>query len=70
MITSEKLGLYDTEIDIKELGPYAVLFAEAWRIVSRLEESQTQAEVAQAIGVSQSVISRIWSRFLETGSAG
>ncbi|GFV96564.1 transposable element Tcb2 transposase [Trichonephila clavipes] len=27
-------------------------------------------EVAQAIGVSQSVISRIWNRFLETESAG
>ncbi|GFV01680.1 transposable element Tcb2 transposase [Trichonephila clavipes] len=36
----------------------------------RLEGSQTQAEVAQAIGVLQSVISRIWNRFLETGSAG
>ncbi|GFV80631.1 transposable element Tcb2 transposase [Trichonephila clavipes] len=31
---------------------------------------KTQAEVAQAIGVSQSVISRIWNRFLEIGSAG
>ncbi|GFT08383.1 transposable element Tcb2 transposase, partial [Trichonephila clavipes] len=31
---------------------------------------QTQAEVAQAIGVSQSVISRIWNRFLENESAG
>ncbi|GFV88729.1 transposable element Tcb2 transposase [Trichonephila clavipes] len=29
-----------------------------------------QAEIAQAIGVSQSVISRIWNRFLETESAG
>ncbi|GFU51085.1 transposable element Tc1 transposase [Trichonephila clavipes] len=44
--------------------------SEAWRVVGRLEEGQTQAEVAQAIGVSQSVISRIWNRFLETGSAG
>ncbi|GFV38296.1 HTH_Tnp_Tc3_2 domain-containing protein [Trichonephila clavipes] len=43
--------------------------SEAWRVVGRLEEGQTQAEVAQAIGVSQSVISRIWSRFLATGSA-
>ncbi|GFX60990.1 transposable element Tcb2 transposase [Trichonephila clavipes] len=43
--------------------------SEAWRIVGRLEGSQTQAEVAQAIGVSQSVISRIWNRFLETESA-
>ncbi|GFW49177.1 transposable element Tcb2 transposase [Trichonephila clavipes] len=44
--------------------------SEAWRVVSRLEGDQTQAEVAQAIGVPQSVISRIWNRFLETGSAG
>ncbi|GFT41772.1 integrase catalytic domain-containing protein [Trichonephila clavipes] len=44
--------------------------SEAWRVNGRLEGGQTQAEVAQAIGVSQSVISRIWNRFLETGSAG
>ncbi|GFV95614.1 transposable element Tcb2 transposase [Trichonephila clavipes] len=44
--------------------------SEAWRAVGRLEGGQSQAEVAQAIGVSQSVISRIWNRFLETGSAG
>ncbi|GFT96522.1 transposable element Tcb2 transposase [Trichonephila clavipes] len=44
--------------------------SKAWRVVGRLEEGQTQAEVAQAIGVSQSVISRIWNRFLETGNAG
>ncbi|GFS52992.1 transposable element Tcb2 transposase [Trichonephila clavipes] len=44
--------------------------SEAWRVVGRLEGSQTQAEVAQAIGVSQSVISWIWNRFFETGSAG
>ncbi|GFX13949.1 transposable element Tcb2 transposase [Trichonephila clavipes] len=44
--------------------------SEAWRVVGRLEGTKTQAEVAQAIGVSQSVISRIWNRFLETGSAG
>ncbi|GFY01616.1 hypothetical protein TNCV_2607991 [Trichonephila clavipes] len=37
--------------------------SEAWKVVGRLEGGQTQAEVAQAIGVSQSVISRIWSRF-------
>ncbi|GFW65737.1 transposable element Tcb2 transposase [Trichonephila clavipes] len=43
--------------------------SEAWRVVGRLEGGRTQAEVAQAIGVSQSVISRIWNRFLETGSA-
>ncbi|GFV82620.1 transposable element Tcb2 transposase [Trichonephila clavipes] len=44
--------------------------SEAWRVVGRLEGGQTQAEVAQAIGVSQSVISRIWNRFLETRSTG
>ncbi|GFU18405.1 transposable element Tcb2 transposase [Trichonephila clavipes] len=44
--------------------------SEAWRIVGRLEGGQTQAEVAQAIGVSQSVISRIWKCFLKTESAG
>ncbi|GFW88030.1 hypothetical protein TNCV_217021 [Trichonephila clavipes] len=44
--------------------------SEDWRDVGRLEGDQTQAEVAQAIGVSQSVISRIWNLFLETGSAG
>ncbi|GFU66796.1 hypothetical protein TNCV_1155461 [Trichonephila clavipes] len=47
--------------------------SEAWRVVGRLEGAevaQTQAEVAQAIGVSQSVISRIWNRFLDPGSAG
>ncbi|GFX31399.1 hypothetical protein TNCV_2062151 [Trichonephila clavipes] len=38
--------------------------SEAWRVVGRLEGGQTQAEVAQAIGVSQSVISRIWNHFL------
>ncbi|GFV22226.1 hypothetical protein TNCV_2679031 [Trichonephila clavipes] len=37
--------------------------SEAWKVVGRLEEGQTQAEVAQAIGVSQSVISRFWNRF-------
>ncbi|GFW85070.1 hypothetical protein TNCV_3248101 [Trichonephila clavipes] len=37
--------------------------SEAWRVVSRLQGGQTQAEVAQAIGVTQSVISRIWNRF-------
>ncbi|GFT48289.1 transposable element Tcb2 transposase [Trichonephila clavipes] len=40
--------------------------SEAWRVVGRLEGGQTQAEVAQAIGVSH----RIWNRFLETGNAG
>ncbi|GFV61100.1 hypothetical protein TNCV_1972751 [Trichonephila clavipes] len=37
--------------------------SEAWRVVGRLEGGQTQAEIAQAIGVSQSVISRFRNRF-------
>ncbi|GFY06461.1 transposable element Tcb2 transposase [Trichonephila clavipes] len=44
--------------------------SEAWRVVGRLEGGQTQTEIAQAIGVSHSLISWIWNRFLETGSAG
>ncbi|GFS65796.1 hypothetical protein TNCV_3854081 [Trichonephila clavipes] len=37
--------------------------SETWRVVGRLEGGQTQAEVAQAIGVSQSGIYRIWTLF-------
>ena len=44
--------------------------SEAWRVVGRLEKGQTQAEVATVIGVAQSVISKIWNRFLETGNTG
>ncbi|GFY23274.1 transposable element Tcb2 transposase [Trichonephila clavipes] len=44
--------------------------SEAWRVVGMLEGGQTEAEVVQAIGMSQSAISRIWNRFLETRSAG
>ncbi|GFY26947.1 transposable element Tcb2 transposase [Trichonephila clavipes] len=44
--------------------------SEVWRIIVRLEGGHTQAKVEQAIGVSQSVISRIWNHFLETESAG
>ncbi|GFT32359.1 hypothetical protein TNCV_4483941 [Trichonephila clavipes] len=43
--------------------------SEAWRVVGRLKGSQTQAELAQAIGMSQSVISRISNCILETGNA-
>ncbi|GFX91087.1 transposable element Tcb2 transposase [Trichonephila clavipes] len=32
--------------------------SEAWRVVGRLEEGQTEAEVAQAIGVSQMLTAR------------
>ncbi|GFS54781.1 transposable element Tcb2 transposase [Trichonephila clavipes] len=51
-------------------GPRTLNHVRSLRVVGRLEGTKTQAEVAQAIGVSQSVISRIWNRFLETGSAG
>ncbi|GFW03766.1 hypothetical protein TNCV_2538771 [Trichonephila clavipes] len=44
--------------------------SKAWTVVGRLEGGQIQAEVAQAIRVSQSVISRIWNRFSESESAG
>ncbi|GFT82752.1 hypothetical protein NPIL_251541 [Nephila pilipes] len=47
--------------------------SEAWRIVGWLEEEgggPPQAEVEKATGVAQSVIFKIWNRFLETRSAG
>ena len=44
--------------------------SEGWRVVGRLEGDQTQAELSTAIGLAQSVISRIWKRFLETRNAG
>ncbi|GFX67437.1 transposable element Tcb2 transposase [Trichonephila clavipes] len=56
--------------DMVILSAYHQSFTPQKRLVGMLEGGQTQAEVAQAIGVSQSVISRIWNRFLETGSAG
>lgn len=40
----------------------------AWRAIGRLEAGQTQSVVAEALGVCQSVISRLWNRFLETGN--
>ncbi|GFR14460.1 hypothetical protein TNCT_449031 [Trichonephila clavata] len=43
--------------------------SEAWRVDSQLERGQTQAEVAEIIGVSQDVISRIWKRLLWTRNA-
>ncbi|GFW19132.1 transposable element Tcb2 transposase [Trichonephila clavipes] len=54
-------------------GQYGAVWSMGYTqqiVVGRLEGGQTEAEIAQAIGVSQSVISRIWNRFLETGSAG
>ena len=40
----------------------------AWRAIGRLEAGQSQREVANAIGVAQSVISRLWTRFQTTGN--
>ena len=37
--------------------------SEAWKVVGRLEGGQTQADVATANGVEQSVISKIWDKF-------
>ncbi|GFV44773.1 transposable element Tcb2 transposase [Trichonephila clavipes] len=66
----ERRVFLDSELGWRVLNSQALLRLEAWRVVGKLEGGQTQAEVAQAIGVSQSVISRIWNRFLETESAG
>ena len=43
--------------------------SEVWEVVGRIEEGQTQTEVATAIAVTQSVVSRIWNKFLETWNA-
>ena len=37
-----------------------------WRAIGRMEARQTQQEVAQVIGMSQSVISRLWNSFQRT----
>ncbi|GFV36346.1 transposable element Tcb2 transposase [Trichonephila clavipes] len=57
------------EFDVKNIASVA---AKEICISTKMKTkgSQTQAEVAQPIGVSQSLISRIRNRFLETGSAG
>ena len=44
--------------------------SETWKVVGLLDGGKTQVEVAKAIGVAQSVISRVWNRFLETGYPG
>ncbi|GFW38384.1 transposable element Tcb2 transposase [Trichonephila clavipes] len=62
--------LLATDHVILNHGQVTLTDSEAWRVVGRLEGDQTQAEVAQANGVSQSGISRIWNQFLETESAG
>ncbi|GFW25600.1 hypothetical protein TNCV_1308611 [Trichonephila clavipes] len=44
--------------------------SKAWIIFSRLKESKRRAEVAEPIGVSENVISRIWKHFVRTGNEG
>ncbi|KFM59770.1 hypothetical protein X975_01104, partial [Stegodyphus mimosarum] len=41
---------------------------QKWRIIGRIERGQTQMEVAQDLNTPQSVMSRIRSCFLSTGS--
>ncbi|GFS70797.1 uncharacterized protein TNCV_1232011 [Trichonephila clavipes] len=38
------------------------------RIIGRLECGRTQLEVSEKLGISQSVISRLWQRFLDDGN--
>ncbi|EFN65842.1 hypothetical protein EAG_07673, partial [Camponotus floridanus] len=42
--------------------------ADCARIVTLLEENNSQRYVANRFGISQSVVSQIYSRFRETGS--
>lgn len=37
------------------------------RVIGRLEAGQTQTEVSRALNVSQSIISRLWRRYRDTG---
>ncbi|GFV75627.1 transposable element Tcb2 transposase [Trichonephila clavipes] len=40
----------------------------AWRVIGRLESGQSQRSVADAVGVSRSVVAMLWNRFQETGN--
>lgn len=61
---------------VSESDQYSLVMAQRhhlsegqkWRIIGRIEGGQTQMEVAQDLNIPQSVISRVWSRFLSTGS--
>ncbi|GFX47460.1 hypothetical protein TNCV_618191 [Trichonephila clavipes] len=35
----------------------------AWRVIGRLESGQTQRSVSDAVGVTRSVVARLWNRF-------
>ncbi|GFV34076.1 uncharacterized protein TNCV_639871 [Trichonephila clavipes] len=39
------------------------------RIIGRLECGRTQLEVSEELGIAQSVISRLWQRFLDDGNS-
>ncbi|GFU57558.1 uncharacterized protein TNCV_3637201 [Trichonephila clavipes] len=39
------------------------------RIIGRLECGRTQLEVSEELGISQSVISRLWKRFQDDGNS-
>ncbi|GFY16561.1 transposable element Tcb1 transposase [Trichonephila clavipes] len=39
------------------------------RIIGRLEWGRTQLEVSEELGIAQSVISRLWQRFQDDGTA-
>ncbi|GFV05817.1 HTH_Tnp_Tc3_2 domain-containing protein [Trichonephila clavipes] len=45
-----------------------LLESMAWRVIGRLESGQTQRSVADAVGVTRSVVARLWNRFQETGN--
>ncbi|GFY14793.1 HTH_Tnp_Tc3_2 domain-containing protein [Trichonephila clavipes] len=40
----------------------------AWCVIGRLESGQTHRSVADAVGVTRSVIARLWNRLQETGN--
>ncbi|UYV73054.1 hypothetical protein LAZ67_10001682 [Cordylochernes scorpioides] len=39
-----------------------------WRAVGRMEAGQSQVEVAKWLNVNESVVSKIWKQFIETGT--
>ncbi|GFT66993.1 transposable element Tcb2 transposase [Trichonephila clavipes] len=40
----------------------------AWRVIGRQESGQTQRSVADTVGVTRSVVARMWNLFKETGN--
>ncbi|GFU14089.1 transposable element Tcb2 transposase [Trichonephila clavipes] len=68
--TQQNVSPTEQEEDERGPMPTSAIKDLLKKVVGRLEGGKTQAEIAQAIEVSQSVISRMWNRFLETRSAG